>query len=428
MKNSPNYCIFLLATIMVLTFNSDVIASPTRTDHRTCGVLSESLYYLNSEILSHNTLTYRMYGKFSVKGESGKIYWGTITKEHSYFWGLDPDSRVVTYLTIQEYLTNLKYETNREAAVLFYAFNRPCGKLFIWLITPNEILREAIDLREISGDLSRFLLPQRIGKALIDKSIDTLIVVPTESIGTISFSSLRLDTTSMVIDKMSVFISPGFHTFLRETGPPRSQIFHQPVIVGYGGDGHECDQGFDPIPGAEEAAVAIADSLGAQAITGENATKKFIVEAIKPETGLIFLSTHGSYHQVHPLDGGFLLLHPQQPPVCTWTAREIKDLGWKIRNNPLVVMSACKTGLGKNFTSGTIGLARAWQHAGAYDVVMSLWEVEVDPTKFLMTRFIPLAQKMAPDKALRKAMLEARRKYRDSNKWAGFTMFGMPRR
>ena len=41
-------------------------------------------------------------------------------------------------------------------------------------------------------------------------------------------------------------------------------------------------------------------------------------------------------------------------------------------NEPLVVMSACQTGLGKVFEGGTFGLARAWCHAGSSQIVTSL--------------------------------------------------------
>ena len=105
-------------------------------------------------------------------------------------------------------------------------------------------------------------------------------------------------------------------------------------------------------------------------------------------------------------------------------AREIQD--FDLDNSPLVVMSACQTGLGKDFEVGTIGLARAWQYAGASSVVMSLWNVDDEATFELMTEFIRLSATMPSDRALQHAMQRVRSERNDPYFWAGFTIFGLP--
>ena len=90
-------------------------------------------------------------------------------------------------------------------------------------------------------------------------------------------------------------------------------------------------------------------------------------------------------------------------------------------------MSACQTGLGKDFDVGTIGMAMAWLYAGASSVVMSLWNVDDAATRQLMTTFIRHAATKPPDKALQEAMKETRHKYpNDPALWAGFSVFGSP--
>jgi len=107
-----------------------------------------------------------------------------------------------------------------------------------------------------------------------------------------------------------------------------------------------------------------------------------------------------------------------------WPAVKIQNLPLKAR--PLVVLSACQTGLGKDFDVGTIGMARAWQRAGASNVVMSLWSVDDRATQQLMTQFIRLLPQWPVDEALRLAMLQARAVNPHPAYWAGFSVFGAP--
>ena len=96
---------------------------------------------------------------------------------------------------------------------------------------------------------------------------------------------------------------------------------------------------------------------------------------------LIYFATHAISDAVNPMDGSFLALAGDH-----LYGRDIKDLLFP--NNPLVVMSACQTGLGKVFEGGTFGLVRAWYHVGASQIVMSLWNIDDNATKDLMLEFM----------------------------------------
>ena len=105
--------------------------------------------------------------------------------------------------------------------------------------------------------------------------------------------------------------------------------------------------------------------------------------------------------------------------------RDIKSLLFP--NNPLAVMSACQTGLGKVFEGGTFGLVRAWYHVGASQIVMSLWNIDDNATKDLMLEFMRHVKARAVTEfAQREAMLATRQKYADPALWASVALFGLP--
>jgi CHAT domain-containing protein len=96
----------------------------------------------------------------------------------------------------------------------------------------------------------------------------------------------------------------------------------------------------------------------------------------------------------------------------------------------MVVLSACRTGLGKKVKGeGLIGLTRAFMYAGAKRVVASLWKVDDEATAELMKRFYQhmFKGRMPAASALNRARIEimqAREQWRAPYYWAGFILQG----
>ena len=111
---------------------------------------------------------------------------------------------------------------------------------------------------------------------------------------------------------------------------------------------------------------------------------------------------------------GFLTLH------------DIYDL--KL-NADLVVLSACKSGIGTDLRGeGLVGLTRGFMSAGARRIVASLWNVDDLAGAELMKRFYThlLIGREKPAAALRSAQLEMLHQKRWSAPyyWAGFVLHG----
>jgi CHAT domain-containing protein len=100
-------------------------------------------------------------------------------------------------------------------------------------------------------------------------------------------------------------------------------------------------------------------------------------------------------------------------------------LGLKL-NADLVVLSACLTGRGKVMEGeGVANFARAFQHAGARSVVVSLWEVASNEAVEYMTTFYRhLKEGRSKSEALSLARKEIKSKYPNPFFWAPFILHG----
>ena len=99
--------------------------------------------------------------------------------------------------------------------------------------------------------------------------------------------------------------------------------------------------------------------------------------------------------------------------------------------SPLVMLSACETGLGKEKRGeGVMGLTRAFMYAGAPTVGVSLWSVADKSTADLMTdfyrRLLNARAAEPPATAMRNAQLAmiTGKKYSAPFYWAPFILVG----
>lgn len=98
-------------------------------------------------------------------------------------------------------------------------------------------------------------------------------------------------------------------------------------------------------------------------------------------------------------------------------------------NSDLVVLSACQTGIGKEFKGeGLLSLSNAFLQAGAKTVISSAWKVDDNATSQLMGHFYKflLKEQLTPSESLRKAQIELMKnpQFKSPFYWAAFTVQG----
>jgi CHAT domain-containing protein len=147
------------------------------------------------------------------------------------------------------------------------------------------------------------------------------------------------------------------------------------------------------------------------------------------EYKIIHFATHGLINSRHPeLSGLVLSLVDEHGRPQDGFLRSDDIYNMRLRAD-LVVLSACRTALGKEIRGeGLVGLTRAFMYAGAPRIIASLWRIPDSATAELMTRFYRglLRDNLAPAAALRRAQLElaSHPRYRDPYYWAGFILQG----
>jgi len=171
-----------------------------------------------------------------------------------------------------------------------------------------------------------------------------------------------------------------------------------------------------------------AKSVGDVVLLGKDATETALGDALKQRARwrAVHLACHGLLDTERPLLSS-LALTPGGGADGFLTTAEV----FRMRiSADLVVLSACETGRGKVFkTEGIVGFTRAFMLAGAPRVIVSLWKVDDDATRALMTKFYELWRpgKMSTAGALKQAQefVRGHKKWKHPYFWAAWQLWGL---
>jgi CHAT domain-containing protein/Tfp pilus assembly protein PilF len=259
--------------------------------------------------------------------------------------------------------------------------------------------------------------------------------------GGINFSKLPYMARDFEIDyvpSISVLASIGKNG--NKTVQPQKQLlaFADPVLKGARSAAKEPSEArnvrswagtLTPLPHAREEVEGIARFYQKEDVTvamGTDASEANVKNMGLQDYKRVHFASHGLIDEEKPQFSALVLTGDNQGEDGFLTMREVFDL--KL-NADLVVLSACKSGLGKEFRGeGITGISRAFLCAGTPSVVVSLWDVYDRSTADLMTSFYKNLETKGLNKAaaLRAARLEMIQsaKYNHPYYWAPFVLIG----
>ena len=334
-----------------------------------------------------------------------------------------------------------------DADTLLLEYSLGEERSFLWAVTPDsvaafelppreeieEAARRAYGLLTASGrtlargqtgivldELSRVLL-QPAGPLLEGKR---LLIVPDGALHLLPFAALPVPGTDRpLVVNHEIVTAPSASSLAllrrevahREPPPGTLAVVADPVFAA---------GGFRPLPYSREEAeaiLALAPPAGRLGALGPAANREAVLGKGLGRYRIVHFATHGVLDTERPERSGLALSRHGFV-----RAGEIYRLDLPA---DLVVLSACRTALGKSFRGeGVVGLTRAFQYAGARNVLVSLWEVEDRATAELMRRFYRamLVEGRPPAAALRAAQISLREEpgWGAPYFWAGFVLQG----
>lgn len=298
----------------------------------------------------------------------------------------------------------------------------------------HERLKDPADRDAPGQRKDRQLLFQRVlGPALQAIAGRRLVIVPDGALHYVPFAALLVEPSVALVERYEISLLPSAAVLgeIRRAGAARSSRSASLAIVA------------DPAYGAglqelawtraeAEAIRTAALGLDVQVSLRHEATKELITSGRLDRFSALHIATHGFFDSEHPQLSwlAFSQVDAKGRPLNGML--RLQDLYSLRLGSELVVLSGCETGLGRELRGeGLVGLTHGFFHAGANQVVASLWPVRDKASAELMKRFYRamIRDRLRPAAALRAAQIEMlndsdHRTWRDPYFWAPFVAQG----
>jgi CHAT domain-containing protein len=272
-------------------------------------------------------------------------------------------------------------------------------------------------------------------EGLLSKS-KTVVIVSDKSLNYLPFITLRSPKSKRyLIEDHEIELSPSANIFVtsslsaatRETGKNETLL-----SVGNPNFDREVFSDLPDLPSAGREAEAIRVFYkSAGVFVGANAREAIVKQRMKT-ADVIHLALHYVIDPKNEMLSELALTKEENPKGdLDGRLRSSEIYQMKLPRTRLAVLSACQTGIDRNFDGeGAVGMARPFLAAGVPVVVASLWPVESDSTAELMIQFHKNRTMggYSTPKALRLAQLELLRSpelgFQHAYHWAAFAVIG----
>jgi CHAT domain-containing protein/predicted negative regulator of RcsB-dependent stress response len=335
-----------------------------------------------------------------------------------------------------------------DSVLVEYALGKE--KSFAWTVTRDaieghelppraEIESAAVRLHELlsAGDqrANRHdieTLIARLSKTLIaplhlPRSQRRLIVVPDGALFYVPFAALERRGVALIDDyELTTAPSASVLALMRKSAERMTHdagvaIFADPVFGG----------AFARLPATRAEAETIASlARGSRKALDFDASRATLTNEDLGRYRVVHFATHALVNTQTPERSGIVLslIDRRGAPVDGFV--RVADLYHLDVESDMVVLSACKTALGKELRGeGIVGLVSGFMHAGTPRVVASFWDVKDAATAELMERFYRglFVNGQSPAAALRSAQRSMRKEERFQSPyyWAAFSLYGV---
>ncbi len=227
---------------------------------------------------------------------------------------------------------------------------------------------------------------------------ERLLIIPDDELYALPFAALVASRTSeprFLIEDLPIHVvqSLAIHAELSRRAEQDYSVQFRAYADPVGATSLETHRGSDGkmLPGTRREAKTVAALFAAneaELFLSENATETALLNQ-EGSPRYLHLATHANFDRHRPLDSYLQLA----PPLLSSPGGDDRLQAWEVfekfqTNADLVTLSACETGAGQLLGSeGLLSLARAFQVAGARNVVATLWAVPDESTTELMVRF-----------------------------------------
>lgn len=295
---------------------------------------------------------------------------------------------------------------------------------------PGRAEATRVALVELADKILHPLLPYLEGAVEI-------VFLPDGPLYLVPFAALptRTDGEEPLVSRSAVRLAPSLTTLQKlgekETG---RALLSRVLAVGFGGPFPRTGSSSmppDSLPRAlEEARMVGRLAENGTVLLGKEATESNVRDRL-PTATLVHLASHAVADRDQPLIS-YVSMARGPGDDGLFTMQEVLES--RLEGQPLVVLSACETALGRFLPGeGILGLTQSFLAAGASSVVSTLWAVTDQAAFDFMTEFYQSLppEGTSPSRALQLAQLRHLAKHRRPDDplahpyyWAPFTVTG----